>query len=244
MISNGRSMKCGGSCENVCLQIGDYHLKSHMFAIDMGDCDIVLGADWLRTLGPIIMDFKATNINSKASWLVHLRSSVPIAWKICSKKVILVSLPNSMSYKPQRHPQCPKTSKPSSLNIKWYFPLPKNSLLPVVFMIIPFPLYPEAFLPIPSICHPFSQKNEIEKMVQELLTVGVIHPSASPYFSPVVMVMKKEGSWRMCPNFPALDKLNIKEKFPIPVIDDLLDELSGAQFFTKLDLRQATTRSV
>jgi hypothetical protein len=58
MIANGGSMKCGGHCENVRLQIGDYHLKSHMFAIDMGGCDIVLGADWLRTLGPILMDFK------------------------------------------------------------------------------------------------------------------------------------------------------------------------------------------
>ena len=58
MIANGGSMKCGGHCENVCLQIGDYHLKSHMFAIDMGGCDIVLSADWLRTLGPILMDFK------------------------------------------------------------------------------------------------------------------------------------------------------------------------------------------
>jgi hypothetical protein len=45
MIANGGSMKCGGHFENVCLQIGDYHLKSHMFAIDMGGCDIVLGAD-------------------------------------------------------------------------------------------------------------------------------------------------------------------------------------------------------
>ncbi|MCZ2221939.1 retropepsin-like aspartic protease family protein, partial [Corynebacterium pilbarense] len=62
MISNGGSMKCGGRCENVCLQIGDYHLKSHMFAIDMGGCDIVLGADWLRTLGPILMDFKELTI--------------------------------------------------------------------------------------------------------------------------------------------------------------------------------------
>jgi hypothetical protein len=57
MIANGGSMKCSECCENVRLQIGDYHLKSHMFAIDMGSYDIVLGVEWLRTLGPILMDF-------------------------------------------------------------------------------------------------------------------------------------------------------------------------------------------
>jgi hypothetical protein len=58
MIVNGESMKCGGRCENVRLEIGQYHMKYHMFSIDMGGCDIVLGAKWLRTLGPILMDFK------------------------------------------------------------------------------------------------------------------------------------------------------------------------------------------
>jgi hypothetical protein len=90
----------------------------------------------------------------------------------------------------------------------------------------------------PNICpyhHHYSQKNEIEKMVQELLNVGIIRPSMSPYSSHVVMVLNKEGSWHMCHEFCALNKLTIKDKFPIPIIDDLLDELSGAQFFTKLD---------
>jgi hypothetical protein len=58
MIFNGESMKCGERCENVCLQIGQYHMKSHMFVIDMGGCDIVLVFEWLRTLGPILMNFK------------------------------------------------------------------------------------------------------------------------------------------------------------------------------------------
>jgi hypothetical protein len=102
------------------------------------------------------------------------------------------------------------------------------------------PLVPGSLPPnIHPYRHPFAQKNEIEKMVQELLTVGVIHPSTIPYSSPFIMVLKKEGSWRMCPDFCALNKLTNKDKFPIPVIDDLLDELSGAQFFTKLDLRSS-----
>jgi hypothetical protein len=58
MIANGGSMKFGGRCENVHLQIGQYNLKSHMFSIDMGGCDIVLGVKCLCTLGPILMDFK------------------------------------------------------------------------------------------------------------------------------------------------------------------------------------------
>jgi hypothetical protein len=58
MIAKSGFMKCGGRFENVHLQIGQYHLKFHMFAIDMGGYDIVLGVEWLRTLGPINMDFK------------------------------------------------------------------------------------------------------------------------------------------------------------------------------------------
>jgi len=58
IISNGDSMKCVRCCENVYLQIGEYHMKSHMFVIYMGNCDIVLGVEWIRTLGPILIDFK------------------------------------------------------------------------------------------------------------------------------------------------------------------------------------------
>jgi hypothetical protein len=73
-------------------------------------------------------------------------------------------------------------------------------------------------------------------MVHELLEVGVIRPSTIPYSSPVVMVLNKEGTWRMFPDFRALNKLTIKDKFHIPVIDYMLDELQGSCVFTKLDL--------
>jgi hypothetical protein len=80
-------------------------------------------------------------------------------------------------------------------------------------MIMPF-LVPGSFPPnVRPYRHPFAQKNEIDKIVQELLKAGVIRPITSPYSSPMVMVLKKEGTWRMCPDFRVVNKLTIKDKW-------------------------------
>jgi hypothetical protein len=74
-------------------------------------------------------------------------------------------------------------------------------------------------------------------MFEEMLKAHIIRPSQSSYSALVVMVLKKEVSWSMCPDYREINKITIKDMFPILVIDELLYELHGAIYFTKLDLR-------
>eukprot|EP00253_Pinus_taeda_P029980 PITA_29980 len=249
------TMKCEGRCENVKLQMGDYQLKTHMFAIHMGGCDIVLGADWLHTLGPITMDFQELYMSFKLNNHTHTLRGVQAGAPsiISSHRMENLLKKGNHGVVAQFNAIQVVETKPLPLHPEMQQIL--NNHLPVFDKPHGLPpsqgehdhsitLVPGAQPPnVHPYRYPFTQKNEIEKIIKELLEAGVIRPSISPYSSPVVMVLKKHGEWQMCPNFRALNKLTVKDKFPILVVDDLLDELNGAQFSRSWIFAQVTTRS-
>ena len=81
-----------------------------------------------------------------------------------------------------------------------------------------------------------AEQDELEEQVKDLLAQGFIRPSQSPYGAPVLFVPKKDGRWRMCIDYRALNRQTVKDRYPLPRIDTLLDRLGRARIFTKLDL--------
>ncbi|GKA14132.1 ribonuclease H-like domain-containing protein [Tanacetum coccineum] len=94
---------------------------------------------------------------------------------------------------------------------------------------VPIAKYPYRLAP--------SKLEELSEQLKELQDKGFIRPSSSPWGAPILFVKKKNGSFRMCIDYRELNKLTIKNHYPLPRIDDLFDQLQGSQFFSKIDLR-------
>jgi len=85
--------------------------------------------------------------------------------------------------------------------------------------------------------NPHQQKGEVEKKLQDMLDLDIIQPRTSSFSAPIVMVRKKYNDWSMCLDYRDVNKITIKDKFLIPNIDELLDELHGVDYFKTLYLK-------
>lgn len=85
--------------------------------------------------------------------------------------------------------------------------------------------------------YPYYQKTELEKIVREQPLSGIIRPSQSLFSSPVLLVRKACDTWRMCIDYRVLKQVTVNDKYPIPVVDELLDELFGSTIISNLNLK-------
>ncbi|GJZ33886.1 putative reverse transcriptase domain-containing protein [Tanacetum coccineum] len=123
-----------------------------------------------------------------------------------------------------------------SVNFKTYFKNSRNSTIRDVEFNIELIPGAEPISKAPYRMAPIELK-ELKDQLQELLERGFIRPSVSPWGAPVLFVKKKDGSMRLCIDYRELNKITIRNRYPLPRIDDLFDQLQGAKHFSKIDLR-------
>jgi hypothetical protein len=243
-VANGEEVVSEGKCMQLKVQLQNFFFTSEAYMIILAGCDMVLGIQWLLTLGPIIWNFKVLTMEfTMANQSYMLQGLIaPFLWEESdlmgskeenSKGLFLHLLDNVED----------SVSEPLGLEVEELlgsfedvFAEPKG-LPPNRSHDHSITLKSDAQpMCVRPYRYPYFQKEEIEKIVAELLLSGVIRPSQSPFSSSVLLVRKADGSWRMCIDYRTLNKETIKDKFPIPVIDELLDELHGSMIFSKLDL--------
>lgn len=88
----------------------------------------------------------------------------------------------------------------------------------------------------------YQEELKVRDITKDLLDKGVIRRSKSEYASPIILVKKRDGSDRLCVDFRALNRITVKDRYPLPLIDDHIDRLGNSQYFTSLDMRQVSTK--
>jgi hypothetical protein len=207
------------------LRIADETFAVDCYTIPLDRWDMVLGITFLRTLGLILWDFDDlcmafTRGGHRVFWrgIGSTRYDVQSTrlYAIDAEKPLLDTLLASFD-DVFADPHGLPPARPCDHRIH---------LLPNTTLVAVRPYrYPQL------------QKDELEVQCAAMLQQGIIRPSTSAFSTPVLLVKKHDGSWRFCVDYRALNQQTVKDKFPIPVVEELLDELKGARYFTKLDLR-------
>ncbi|KAD3067067.1 hypothetical protein E3N88_34947 [Mikania micrantha] len=218
LVGSGEQLPYSGIVKNVELTIQNSPITVDFYVLPLKGWDMVLGVSWLSQLAPVVTNY------AKASFEFHSGDTL-ITWHREQKPIIQSPQLEYHSYIKVLLEEFAQLFQPPT------GPPPVRSqdhdivLSSTASQVVVLPYR-----------YPHFQKQEIDSLVKEMLAQGIIRPSTSPFSSPVLLVRKKDGTWRFCVDYRALHALTVRDIFPIPTIDELFDELHGAQFFFKLDL--------
>lgn len=251
MVGNDQYLECTSLCEAVSIDIQDNSFTLHLYILPIFGTNIVFGVQWLKTLGPVLTNYNTLSMQFfYQDRLVVLQgehethSGLLTQHQFC--RIFLHQSDTSYFHITMLIEPVPSTtnSEPPQeiqhLLSKFELLFRQPQTLPLArttdhhIHLLPHSL-PVNVLPYH---YPHYQKQEIEAQVDSMLQKGLIQSSMSPFSSLVLLVRKSDGTWRFCVDYRALNAVTVWDRFPIPTIDELLNELGGAQCFSKLDLLQ------
>ncbi|KAL0537052.1 hypothetical protein IC582_026020 [Cucumis melo] len=227
------------------IEIAGHVIEVTLIVLDMLDFDVILGMDWLAanhasidcsrkevTFNPPSMasfKFKGGGSKSLPQVISAIRASKLLSqgtWGILASVVDTREVDVSLS------------SEPVVRDYPDVFPKELPGLPPHREVEFAIELEPGT-VPISRALYRMApaELKELKVQLLELLDKGFIRPSVSPWGAPVLFVKKKDGSMRLCIDYRELNKVNVKNRYPLPRIDDLFDQLQGATVFSKIDLR-------
>ena len=221
MVANGERITCAGVLRNAPLHVKGELYPADLFVMPLAGYDVVLGTRWLGALGPIV-------------------------WNLANRRMTFQRQGRSISWTGTPSPKEPALRATNGTDALLEALLASFGGLFAAPMGLPpkrahdhrILLKPDASpVAVRPYRYPAAHKDELERQCNAMIDQGIVRRSDSPFSSPVLLVKKPDGSWRFCVDYRALNALTIKDAFPIPVVEELLDELHGAKFFTKLDLR-------
>ncbi|XP_026396801.1 uncharacterized protein LOC113291491 [Papaver somniferum] len=246
-VANGDSTLSQGICHNLHWDMQGHQFSAHLRVLPLGGCDIVLGDDWLRQLGDVTFNFSQLSIS-----FLHQGSHITLQG-ITFKPYLSMISGSSMK-------KFIKSNTPALIG--QFFSISTTPILPpppavstLLGTFVNVFTEPTGLPPSRSLDHkiplkhgsnptsqrpykcPFIHKSVMESLVSEMLSSGVIQPSHIPFAAPILLVKKKDCTWRFCVNYRNLNDITVKDKFLIPLIEELLDELNGSVAFSKSDLR-------
>ncbi|KAL4016880.1 hypothetical protein IC575_024542 [Cucumis melo] len=204
------------------IEIAGHVIEVTLLVLDMLDFDVILGMDWLAanhasidcSRKEVISAMRASKLLTQGTWSI-LASMVDTR----EVDVSLSSEPVVKDYPDVFPEELP--GLPPHREVEFAIELEPGT--------VPISRAPYRMAP--------TELKELKVQLQELLDKGFIRPSVSPWGAPVLFVKKKDGSMRLCIDNRELNKVTVKNRYPLPMIDDLFDQLQGATVFSKIDLR-------
>jgi hypothetical protein len=226
--SPGGDMHGRHVCPKVSILISGVEFLANLIVLESKGINVILGMDWLSKQNGLINSAKKT-VRSRSSTSKELEYVVEnmATDKAASNRIVLNQLDAASTV------DIRTISLFSNVFPEEWPDMPLNYEIEFVIELI--------FGTAPIVKRPYriaaNQLAELKKQLQELLDNGYIRPSASPWGAPIIYEPKKDGTQRMCVDYYSLNKVTIKNKYPLPRIDDLIDQLKGACVFSKIDLQ-------